>query len=223
MMDKHNSHTCSICHESVSKYVDSFASKQLIKVDPPWMVKPWETQRLRDLLNHTALDLNFRIRTCNHYTILSFNNSTSSFNGQLESLRKGLGLGSAATKIWDFWDLLRSKDLGGWHPSERTGTGPQDVFRVGWGGQRQHTQAKVGLKTVLKSAAGPLEPEPPSPALRFSPVHAAVGLGWRHLGNTRFPQPSILHLQSDHLLSTILTIPRIPKIPKWGLPRTSMG
>lgn len=53
------SHTHSI-HELVSKYVDSFASKQLIKVDPPWMVKPWETQRLRDLLNHTALDLNFK-------------------------------------------------------------------------------------------------------------------------------------------------------------------
>ena len=55
--DKHNSHTYSILHESVSKYVDSFASKQLIKVDPPWMVKPWETQRLSDLLNHTAFRL----------------------------------------------------------------------------------------------------------------------------------------------------------------------
>lgn len=55
--DKHNSHTYSILHESVSKYVDSFASKQLIKVDPQWMVKPWETQRLSDLLNHTAFRL----------------------------------------------------------------------------------------------------------------------------------------------------------------------
>lgn len=61
--DKHNSHVYNICHELASKYVDSSASKQLIKVDPQWMVKPWETQRLSDLLNHTA----FRLKHQNSY------------------------------------------------------------------------------------------------------------------------------------------------------------
>lgn len=123
--------------------------------------------------------LNFRIHTLNHNTILSLNNSSSSINGQVKSLKKGEGLRfrGVAMNVWeekhpDFWaDETQVKGLG---------LDLRDVSsRVEGGRQRQHTQPKRWWESC-RLCSGTSHHLP-----RSGPVHAAIHLRWRNMASTR--------------------------------------